>query len=170
MYLIYDGLNRQVSRRVARRFQCMGRMGFDRGIPEWRKRHCVLCVWARAGRARNGPAINTIFKTAAAAHRTSPMRMGHLKEWYRYNCKASPFIYDANNNQLLNHQPFCAPSLHRPAMVSGVWPVRSAQPLLLPDSVASSSPIQSGFEVETIYIAIAENNPVTESDPIRVTG
>jgi RHS repeat-associated protein len=42
----------------------------------------------------------TIFKTPAAAASHVTDENGTLKEWYRYDLQGSPFIYDANNNQL----------------------------------------------------------------------
>jgi YD repeat-containing protein len=107
MYFDYDGLNRQVSRRIgatgARTFSVWD--GWDL-IDEYQAGGATTAayLYGAGGLIANSfagnPQFNYYYQDASGSTSNIADNDGILQEWYRYDLDGTPFIYDIANNQL----------------------------------------------------------------------
>jgi RHS repeat-associated protein len=169
MYFDYDGLNRQVSRRIGangtRTFNVWD--GWDL-IEEYQGANATaFYLYGATGliaSTANGQ-FNYYFQDGSGSTSHVTDENGTLKEWYRYDLQGSPFIYDANNNQLSTtnrsvRHLFTGQQWYGEV---GLYDLRNR--FYSPDLGRLLQPDPIGFRGGNNLYRYCRNNPVTQSDP-----
>ena len=79
--------------------QCVGRLGFDRGISEWR--HVTAkYVYGPGGLIKELDNNRYYYQDGSGSTSQLADSSGHLLEWYRYDLQGTPLFYNPSDQQI----------------------------------------------------------------------